>query len=340
MKARMQTISERWRAHGFDLDMAGIVNFGDRNEAAPYLGDRGWALDGISIRDVFEANGLAPLTDDDMRMGDLLYVSGTLGKGRTDGDSWGPASSVGATATMVAASRAVASQGPDALLDDPLADPLVRAVGLDPFVRIIDGELDFEDDPLFDRKARAEQMAVRTRFFDDFFTGAAKDGIRQAVILASGLDTRAYRLRWPAGTVVYEIDQPQVIAFKTNTLADLGADPTAERRAVAIDLREDWPAALREAGFDPTQPTAWSAEGLLPYLPPEAQDRLFDNVTALSAPGSSLATEYLPDFTGFDAERTRSMTETWRQHGFDIDMASLVFTGERSHVIEYLAGLG
>ena len=154
----------------------------------------------------------------------------TINTGRTEGDSWGPASSVGATATMVAASRAVASQGPDALLDDPLADPLVRAVGLDPFVRIIDGEIDFEDDPLFNRKARREQIAVRTRFFDDFFTGATEDGVRQAVILASGLDTRAYRLRWPAGTVVYEIDQPQVIAFKTHTLADLGAAPTADRR--------------------------------------------------------------------------------------------------------------
>ena len=84
--------------------------------------------------------------------------------GRTDGDSWGPASSVGATATMVAASRAVASQGPDALLDDPLADPLVRAVGLDPFVRIIDGEIDFEDDPLFNRKARAQQITVPVQY--------------------------------------------------------------------------------------------------------------------------------------------------------------------------------
>jgi hypothetical protein len=168
--------------------------------------------------------------------------------GRTEGDSWGLAHSVGATATMVAASRAVASQGPDALLDDPWADPLVRAVGLDIFVRIIDGEVNFEDDALMNRTTRIHQMTVRTRFFDDFFTGATKDGIRQAVILASGLDTRAYRLSWPAGTVVYEIDQPEVIAFKTDTLADLGAAPTAERRTIAIDLRDDWPTALREAG--------------------------------------------------------------------------------------------
>ena len=264
----------------------------------------------------------------------------TSSPGRTDGDSWGPGSSVGATATMVAASRAVASQGPNALLDDPLADPLVRAVGSAPFVRIIDGEIDFEDDPLFNRKARAEQIAVRTRFFDGFFTEATEDGIRQAVILASGLDTRAYRLPWPAGTVVYEIDQPQVIAFKTNTLADLGAAPTADRRAVAIDLREDWPAALREAGFDVTQPAAWSAEGLLPYLPPEAQDRLFDHITALSAPGSRLATEHVPDPNAFSDERLQRISERWQRFGFDLNAADLFYRGERSVVVDYLTGHG
>ena len=264
----------------------------------------------------------------------------TTDSGRTEGDSWGPASSVGATATMVAASRAVASQGPDALLDDPFADPLVRAVGLDPFVRIIDGEIDFDDDPLLNRKARTEQIAVRTRFFDDFFTGATKDGVRQAVILASGLDTRAYRLRWPAGTVVYEIDQPQVIEFKTTTLAGLGATPTAERRAVGIDLREDWPAALRESGFDVTQPTAWSAEGLLPYLPPEAQDRLFDNITALSAPGSRLATEHVPDPNAFTNERLQRISERWRRFGFNLNAADLFYHGERSVVIDYLTTHG
>ncbi|HZC51806.1 MAG TPA: class I SAM-dependent methyltransferase, partial [Mycobacterium sp.] len=264
----------------------------------------------------------------------------TVDSGRSDGDSWGPAHSVGATATMVAASRAVASQGPDALLDDPLADPLVRAVGLDPFVRIIDGELDFEDDPLFNRKARREQIAVRTRFFDDFFTRATKDGVRQAVILASGLDTRAYRLPWPAGTVVYEIDQPQVIAFKTDTLAGLGAGPTTERRAVGIDLRDDWPAALRESGFDVGRPTAWSAEGLLPYLPPEAQDRLFDSITALSAPGSRLATEHVPDPNAFSDERLQRISERWQRFGFNLNAADLFYRGERSVVVDYLTTHG
>ncbi|OBK97342.1 class I SAM-dependent methyltransferase [Mycobacterium sp. 1165178.9] len=260
-----------------------------------------------------------------------------MSEGRTEGDSWDLASSVGATATMVAASRAVASQGPNPLLDDQLADPLVRAVGLDPFIRIIDGEIDFADDPLMNRKTRAEQITVRTRFFDDFFINS---GVRQAVILASGLDTRAYRLSWPAGAVVYEIDQPQVIAFKTKTLAGLGATPTAERRTISIDLREDWPTALREGGFDVTQPTAWSAEGLLPYLPPEAQDRLFDNITALSAPGSRLATEHVPDPNSFTDERMQRITERWRRAGFNLDAGDLFYRGERSVVVDYLTGHG
>jgi len=259
---------------------------------------------------------------------------------RTHDDSWDLASSVGATATMVATSRALASQGPEPLLDDPFAEPLVRAVGLAPFVRILDGDTSFEDDPMLNRKTRTEQMTVRTRFFDDFFTSAAEAGVRQAVILASGLDTRAYRLAWPAGTTVYEIDQPQVIEFKTSTLADLGAAPTAELRTIAIDLRDDWPAALRAGSFDVDQPTAWSAEGLLPYLPSDAQDRLFDNVTALSAPGSQLATEHVDDPGAFSDEHVQSISERWRRAGLGLNAADLFYVGERSIVADYLTEHG
>src|ERR1700739_4035380 len=126
----------------------------------------------------------------------------TLGSARADGDSWDLASSVGATATMVAASRALASRGSEPLLDDPFAEPLVRAVGHDFFTRMMDGEIDLShDDSPFTEQRRREQIAVRTRFFDDFFLDAAGSGIRQAVILAAGLDARAYRLRRPGGTV-------------------------------------------------------------------------------------------------------------------------------------------
>jgi methyltransferase (TIGR00027 family) len=258
---------------------------------------------------------------------------------RTDKDSWDLASSVGATATAVAASRALASQNPGALLNDPWAEPLVRAVGIDTFVKLIDGQLERGDDPVLNRRAMSEQIAVRTRFFDDFFAQATEAGIRQAVILASGLDTRAYRLPWPSGTNVFEIDQPQVIAFKTRTLADLGAEPTARRTTVAIDLREDWPAALRDAGFDPQQPTAWSAEGLLVYLPPEAQDRLFDNIAALSAPGSRIATEHM-DMRDVPADWAERLTERSRRIGSNINLAELFYTGDRNPAADYLGARG
>ena len=140
-----------------------------------------------------------------------------------------------------------------------------------------------------------DAMAVRTRFFDRFFRDATQAGIRQAVILASGLDARAYRLAWPADMTVFEIDQPEVIEFKAVTLAGLGAAPKTDLRTVAIDLRQDWPTALREAGLDTSRPTAWIAEGLFGYLPPEAQDGLLDNITALSARGQPLACEATPD---------------------------------------------
>jgi methyltransferase (TIGR00027 family) len=259
---------------------------------------------------------------------------------RTDNDTWDLASSVGATATMVATQRALGHR--EGLIADPFAEPLVRAVGADFFTRILDGEINFEEvDPQFTVRRAAEGMAVRTRFFDRLFTDAAAAGVRQAVILAAGLDARAYRLPWPKGTVVYEVDQPEVIEFKTRTLADLGAEPAAERRAIGIDLRYDWPSALRDNGFDRSQPTAWIAEGLLIYLPPDAQDRLFDNITKLSATGSRVATEYVPDISAFSSdERAQRISERLKQYGHDIEMDDLVYHGERSHVIEYLTSLG
>ncbi|BBZ26856.1 putative S-adenosyl-L-methionine-dependent methyltransferase [Mycolicibacterium madagascariense] len=258
---------------------------------------------------------------------------------RTEGDTWDLASSVGATATMVAAQRALGHR--EKLIDDPYAEPLVRAVGVEMFDRLLDGELDLTAvEPGFTPLRAAESMAVRTRFFDQMFTDAADAGVRQAVILASGLDARGYRLPWPTGTTVFEVDQPEVIEFKTTTLAKIGAAPTATHRTVAIDLRDDWPKALRDNGFDPTQPTAWSAEGLLIYLPPEAQDKLFDDITALSAPGSRLATEHVPDLSAFTDERSKAMSDRLKALGSDIEMADLVYQGDRSHVVEYLAVRG
>ena len=240
---------------------------------------------------------------------------------------------------MVAAQRALSHR--EGLIDDPFAEPLVRAVGLDFFIRALDGEIELDDvDPAFNMRRAAEGMAVRTRWFDTLFTDAAAAGVRQAVILAAGLDARAYRLDWPDGTTVYELDQPEVIEFKTRTLADLDAKPKANRRTIAIDLRNDWPKALLDNGFDATQPTAWIAEGLLIYLPPDAQDLLFDRINELSAPGSRVATEHIPDMTMFSDERSQQITERFKKYGHDIEMKDLIYDGERSHVIEYLEGHG
>ncbi len=267
---------------------------------------------------------------------------------RTDNDTWDLASSVGATAPMVAAARAIATAADDALINDPFAEPLVRAVGVDFFTKLASGELRVEDvdvDHASVGMARmTDNMAVRTKFFDEFFQDSAAAGIRQAVILASGLDSRAYRLDWPAGTTVYEIDQPEVIEFKTRTLTEFGAEPTADRRTVAVDLRFDWPSALITAGFDPSQPTAWSAEGLLGYLPPEAQDKLLDTITELSAVGSRVAVESSPSISPEDSEkaieRMQEAAQQWRNHGFDLDFGDLIYMGDRNEASAYLAERG
>ena len=266
---------------------------------------------------------------------------------RTDQDTWDLASSVGATATMVAATRALASAEPNPIINDPFAAPLVRAVGLNFFVRLVNGDIvasqthDQAVQAERDLQLETDSIAVRTRFFDDFFLNASRDGVRQAVILAAGLDARPYRLSWPSGSVVYEVDQPKVIEFKSAVMSALSAAPAADRRTVSIDLREDWPAALRRSGFDDTQPTAWSAEGLLMYLPPDAQDRLFDNITALSASGSRLATEYHGDDSGATmSERAAQFNKRWATLGCDIDLSGLFFDGERSNVAEYLNDRG
>ncbi len=263
-----------------------------------------------------------------------------------DADVWNLATSVGATATFTAAMRALASRDDNALIDDPYAEPLVDAVGVDFFTRLARGDLDL---PQADYRgawgiARLRDMiAIRTRFYDVEFMAATNAGIRQAVILASGLDSRAYRLPWPAGVTVFEIDQRQIMQFKSKVLADLGAAPTADWHTVSIDLRDDWPAALRDAGFDPTQPAVWSAEALLLYLPPYAQDALLDNITMLSAAGSRLATEDLPNAARavpMITARKQQITDRWRQYGFEIKMDGLWYPGYRHSVIDYLGSRG
>ena len=263
---------------------------------------------------------------------------------RTDNDTWDLATSVGATATMVASGRARATRA--ALIDDRFAEPLVRAVGVDFMTRWATGELSSADVDVpgapWGMQRMTDMLAARTRYIDAFFAeaGAQQDpAIRQVVILASGLDARAYRLPWAAGTTVFEVDQPEVIAFKTATIAELGAAPTAEVQNVSIDLRHDWPAALRRAGFDTGRPAAWAAEGLLGFLPGEAQDRLLDQITELSADGSQLVAEVFWN-TGASGDALNAASEKWRENGLDIALGDLGFPGERNDVATYLAARG
>lgn len=180
---------------------------------------------------------------------------------RTHDDTWDIATSVGTTAVMVAAARAAETERADPLIRDPYAGVLVAGAGsgvwemmLDPEFGAKVAETDPEVAAIFEHMGNYQ--AVRTHYFDEFFADAMAAGIRQVVILASGLDSRAYRLRWPEGTVVYEIDQPKVLECKAARLAEHGAQPSAQRTAVAVDLRHDWPKALREAEFDAAAPTA------------------------------------------------------------------------------------
>jgi methyltransferase (TIGR00027 family) len=197
---------------------------------------------------------------------------------------------VGRTALMVAAARAIETQRPDALATDVYAAHLVRAASTsaDWPLRIEDVP-DGEANPLWGRLAR--YFGLRTRVFDDYLLAAAHAGSWQIVLLGAGLDSRAFRLDWPPGCVVFEIDQPDVLAFKRSVFDAMGAKPQATRRPIAADLRQDWAPALLEAGFDTNAPTAWLAEGVLLYLSTAAEYLLIDTVDRLSVAGSALAYE-------------------------------------------------
>ncbi len=268
---------------------------------------------------------------------------------RTHDDTWDIASSVGTTAVMVAAARAAETERDDALISDPYAEILVAGAGTGAWTTMLDdgivekaAAIDPEVAAIF-RHMRNYQ-AVRTHFFDEHFTKAAAAGIRQIVILASGLDSRAYRLDWPDDTTVFELDQPKVLEYKAATLADNGIKPSAALHEVAVDLRHDWPSALRDSGFDPTKPTAWLAEGLLMYLPADAQDRLFELVTELSATGSRIAVETVGKHS---EERRAQMQERFERISNELgierefDVQELMYNDpDRADVAEWLRAHG
>jgi methyltransferase (TIGR00027 family) len=210
-------------------------------------------------------------------------------------DSWDIKTGVGSTAVIVAAMRAEEARSPAPLVRDEFAELLISAPELSELRETMSSEWASSPEHQEDYRRLVSYHAVRTHFFDRFCTESSAAGIEQFVILAAGLDSRAYRLAWAKGTTVYELDMPDVLAFKSATLALHRSEPSAARVEVGVDLRTDWPLALRERGFHAAQPTAWLLEGLLPFLDPRTQHAIFDQLDGLSAPGSRVGAE---DYSG------------------------------------------
>ncbi|MBF9070049.1 SAM-dependent methyltransferase [Streptacidiphilus sp. NEAU-YB345] len=183
--------------------------------------------------------------------------------------------------------RANESKRPDRLFDDPYAAAFVRAAAASAAsasVQVPRGE------PSEARRAMSAHLVLRTAFFDDYLLDAVgTGGCTQVVLLAAGLDARAFRLDWPDGVRLFELDLPDTLAFKERVLAAEQAEPRVSRTVLTVDLREDWAAALVAAGFDPGARTAWLIEGLLIYLEAADAAALLKQVGKLSAPGSRLS---------------------------------------------------
>ncbi|AEV71857.1 methyltransferase, putative, TIGR00027 family [Mycolicibacterium rhodesiae NBB3] len=253
---------------------------------------------------------------------------------RTDDDSWDITEGVGATALGVAWARAQEANSGCPLFKDTYAQRFIDAATARGW--------QLPPSHMVERiRAISNYAASRTKWFDNFFTTAGANGVVQAVILAAGLDARAWRLPWAHDSVVYEIDQPKVLAFKAQTLTD--DSPAARYIAVPIDLRQDWPKALCDAGFDTQEPTAWAAEGLLPYLPAEGQDLLFDRIHALSAPGSRIGVEsfgnkfFDPEYLANRRAQLRQMREAAGDDATDaVDVQDLWYIEDRTDVADWL----
>jgi len=247
-------------------------------------------------------------------------------------DQWDITSSVGLTALAIAGLRAVETHRSDSLASDPFAEHFVQAAKTE-----VPIPTRSDPDNLFLR-LNASYVGVRTRFFDEYFTAATAAGVHQAVILAAGLDARAFRLDWAPETDLYEIDQPMVLDFKQRVLDTRGAKPNCRRHLVPIDLREDWAGALTAAGFDPSKPTAWLAEGLLSYLPGTAEEKLFDRIKEWSAPGSKFAAEIAYQQVVRDMLSYPPFRKAWHQIG--VDMAALWPLDERRDCAAWLRSTG
>jgi methyltransferase (TIGR00027 family) len=255
---------------------------------------------------------------------------------RSDNDTWDITTSVGATALFVAASRALEANKSAPLVVDPYAEMFCRAVGGE-WADVLDGKAPEHKLVSEFGEHFVNYQAARTKFFDNYFYGAADAGVRQIVIPAAGLDSRAYRLAWPSGTLIYELDQPQVLEFKREVLRRSGESPTAERREIAVDLRGDWQGALLDSGFDPATPSAWLVEGLLVYLPASAQGELFAGINQLGAPGSHVAVD---DGKPFDQELYEAARDAERTAADGAKFFSLVYNEQHAPAIDWFTDHG
>ncbi|WP_053666506.1 class I SAM-dependent methyltransferase [Streptomyces sp. MMG1121] len=189
-----------------------------------------------------------------------------------------------ATAVGVARVRALETERENALFRDPLAQAFAAAGGMWP------SSPPRPDDEAARRRRLAVSFSIviRTKFLDDLLQQASASGVRQVVLLGAGMDSRAFRMDWPEGTRLFEVDTAAPLDFKASVLRQEQAVARCERITVAVDLREDWPGALAAAGHDPTVPTVWIAEGLLIYLPEDAVELLLARISAQSAAGSRM----------------------------------------------------
>ncbi|KKF00203.1 SAM-dependent methyltransferase [Mycolicibacterium obuense] len=180
----------------------------------------------------------------------------------------------GRTALSVAAVRAAETEADHPLFTDPYAHLLLAGAG----------QVDLP-------AAGPGYSAARTKWFDDYVLAAGAAGISQVVVLGAGLDTRAWRLPWLSDAVVFDVDESTVLAHKTKTMDASDAQLGAKYVPVPAAVTDDWPKALREAGFDHNEPTVWLLESLLPDLGDDARDTLLEQVALYSARGSHLGVE-------------------------------------------------
>lgn len=200
------------------------------------------------------------------------------------------------TAQMVAGMRAgeALRPAPQRLYTDPYAvafvqQPLLRALQrVPPLAR---GALTAVDH-LF--PGFTSEVLLRARYFDEVLAGAARDGVRQLVVLGAGYDSTSLRLPRGSGVVAYELDAPETQRRKRELLQRVADADALERvRFVPCDFAVDsLRERLLESGFDPAAPAVVSWLGVTMYLPPDAVDDTLAQIREL-APGGRLVVDYL-----------------------------------------------